>query len=323
MFGSHFYHGILRKSVSIFGTVFNNINIMRKSGSESIITSVPLAYGPKQKFLARIDQQADLTDQKVAIKLPRMSFEITSVEYNNQIKTSKVQRLRLSDDGEEADTIGNVPYIIGMQLNILAKSQDDALQILEQILPTFEPTYSVSAKLIDGVENSFDVPITLQSVTINDDYESDFQTRRVIMYTLDFTMRVHFFGQVVKSKIIKDTLVNYRKNIDSYLQGVSQVVDPISSSSSDDYSVVKTFNYIAPENFISAVVSGTVGVTDNEVVIGADSAVGGRIESITYDEQADETTVVINNLDGYFTVGETLTGSTSGQTFVINEYTVS
>ena len=205
MFGDHFYHAILRKSVAVFGTLFNDIKVVRVD-SNGIVKDqqrVPLSYGPKQKFLARLDQQANLDDPKVALKLPRMSFEITNMAYDTTTKTSALNTITTSTTPTTRSTIGQVtPYLVDMQLNIIAKNQDDALQIFEQIVPYFQPTYTVSVKLVDDLNKSFDVPITLTSVTIQDDYEGDMTSRRSLIYTLDFSMKVKFFGPSAKQGIV-------------------------------------------------------------------------------------------------------------------------
>ena len=188
MFGGHFYHSTLRKSVAIFGTLFNNISVVRKNSSGAIINQikVPLAYGPKEKFLSRIDQDADKAT--MAIKLPRMSFEITGLDYDVNKKLNKRNKVTEtnSTDGSSLNKIDTqTPYNINMQLNIMAKSQDDGLQILEQILPYFTPEYTVSIKPVDSFTSyKQDVPIILQSTAIADEYEGDFLSRRVpVSYT--------------------------------------------------------------------------------------------------------------------------------------------
>jgi hypothetical protein len=211
MFGDHFYHGILRKTVAVFGTLFNNIYVVRRAADNRVIDKqrVPLAYGPRQKFLARIDQQANLDESKVAIKLPRMSFEITNLAYDSTTKTNTLNKITTTTGTTERTSVTQMtPYVVDMQLNIMAKNQDDALQILEQIVPTFQPVYNLSVKLLDDINKSFDVPITLQSVTLNDDYEGDYTTRRVLIYTLDFSIKIKFFGDTTKSGIITQVIAN-------------------------------------------------------------------------------------------------------------------
>ena len=205
MFGDHFYHAILRKSVAVFGTLFNDIKVVRRD-SNGIVKDqqrVPLSYGPKQKFLARLDQQANLDDPKVALKLPRMSFEITNMSYDTTTKTSALNTITTDTTQTTRSTVGQItPYTVDMQLNIIAKNQDDALQIFEQIVPYFQPTYTLSVKFIDDLNKSFDVPITLQSINIQDDYEGEFTARRSLIYTLDFSMKVKFFGPKAEQGIV-------------------------------------------------------------------------------------------------------------------------
>jgi hypothetical protein len=176
---------------------------------------VPLAYGPRSKFLARIKQDSDLEDQKLAIKLPRMSFEITSIDRDSSVALNKANKKMLDIAGTELNKNilrQSVPYNLGMQLNILSKTQDDALQIFEQILPTFVPDYTVAIKDMDGIGNSVDVPIILTGTSFTDEYEGDFETRRTIVYILDFEMKVRFTGRVVSKPTIRTVTADLFNN---------------------------------------------------------------------------------------------------------------
>ena len=202
--GKHFYNQTLKKAVAVFGTIFNNIKIVRQGTGE---TRVPIAYGPRKKFLARIQADTDAaTDKSIAIKLPRMSFEITSIDFDTTSRLNKLNKRCLPISGETVKTNvvnQSVPYTLAMQLNIYAKNQDDALQIFEQILPTFAPDYTIAVKDMEGPGTVTDVPIVLTGTSIQDDYEGDFQTRRTLIYTLDFNMKVRFVGGVSEGKIIR------------------------------------------------------------------------------------------------------------------------
>jgi len=216
MFGGHFYHATMRKSVAIFGTIFNNINVIRKDGSGGILSQqkVPLAYGPKQKFLSRLDQDTG-TDATMAIKLPRMSFEITSLAQNSNTKLQKLNKIveNNASDVTKKKTINFfTDYNIGMSLYIMTKNQDDGLQIMEQILPYFQPDYTVTIKPVDDFDFKQDVPIVLETATIQDDYESDYLTRRVLVYQLDFTMKMKFYGPTNSNvNIIREVNVDFEK----------------------------------------------------------------------------------------------------------------
>ena len=221
MFGSHFYHATVRKSVAVFGTIFNNIKVARKKGDGSLINQikVPLSYGPKQKFLSRLDSETG-QDASIAIKLPRMGFEITGIELDTSKKLSK--RAQIIEPGTTGTTTQRnsikqfAPYDINMQLNIMAKNQDDGLQILEQILPYFQPEYTVSIKPVDDF-TSFkqDVPIILNSVSFDDQYEGDYNSRRVLIYTLYFTMKMSFYGPATTSKVIREVNIDFSQSAGS------------------------------------------------------------------------------------------------------------
>lgn len=247
MFGSHFYHATMRKTVAVFGTLFNNLTIIRKNGSGGVVNQikVPLAYGPKQKFLARIDQQLD-DDSSMAIKLPRMSFEITALDLDTNQKMQKGLSAACSERSDDPTNVKSikhaVAYNIGMQLNVMAKNQDDGLQVLEQILPYFQPEYTVAINPIDDMTFSQDVPIVLNSVAVNDDYEGDLAERRVLVYTLDFVMKMKFYGPTSESGIIKSIDVNFASNpgLTDMLSSMGVTINPTDANIDDDYTVVTT-----------------------------------------------------------------------------------
>lgn len=244
MFGQYFYNQHLRKSVAVFGTLFNNISVVKRDAQGNLLSSqkVPLAYGPKSKFLARLREEPDLLAPEVAIRLPRMSFEITSVSYDTSAKVNKNIKLQTpSIHGANAIYTG-VPYLLGMQLNIIGKTQDEVLQITEQILPYFNPEYIVTIREIPEINLIRDIPITLQSVTMSDDYEGEFETRRALIYTLDFNMKVQFYGPVQKDiGVIKDATVNTR-DLDSRMKvsSVNAQVSPLAASRDEEYQIIQT-----------------------------------------------------------------------------------
>ena len=201
MLGTYYYHEIIRKTIISFGTLFNDIHIRHqdKSGNDISDLKVPLAYGPVQKFLARLEQQADL-NKAVQINLPRMSFEMTSIAYDSTRKSSLIQTFKTCDDGSKIKKVFMpVPYNIGFQLNILSKLNDDSLQILEQILPVFQPHFNLTIDLVDSIGEKKDVPFVLDSVSFQDDYEGSFDTRRALIHTLNFTAKTYLFGPIADS----------------------------------------------------------------------------------------------------------------------------
>jgi hypothetical protein len=244
MFGPHFYHSHIRKTVTIFGTLFNNITVQRTDTNRNAVNNVkvPLAYGPKQKFLTRLFEQPDLQAPEVAIRLPRMSFELTGMQYDTTVKLNKMNPLTKPNPFGQSTIRNPVPYIMNFQLNVYAKNQDDALQIVEQIIPYFNPEYVVTLNEIPELDIKRDIPIVLQSVTYSDDYEGDFTSRRVLIYTLDFTMKTFFYGPINQNQgVIKDAIITTRDFDNSgRMQTVQTTVNPLGASKDGTYVITET-----------------------------------------------------------------------------------
>jgi hypothetical protein len=211
----YFYHEILRRTVVSFGSLFNEISIKHtdNSGNVKSVIKVPLAYGPTQKFLARLEQSPDL-NKPVQITLPRMSFEFTGLIYDPTRKSTTTQTFiaKSAVDGTETKKVYlPVPYNMQFELSIMSKLNDDALQIIEQILPFFQPAYSMTIELVDIINEKRDIPVVLENITMQDDYEGNFTTRRVLIYTLRFTAKTYLFGPVSSATkdVIKKATVGY------------------------------------------------------------------------------------------------------------------
>ena len=213
MLGDYYYHSIIRKTLVSFGTLFNQIYIRHQDANDGSVgeMKVPLAYGPSQKFLARLEQNPDL-NRAVQIPLPRMSFEMNGITYDPTRKVSVTQTFKAIDDNNTVKKVFMpVPYNIGFELNIMCKLNDDALQILEQILPFFQPSFNVTIELVDSIGEKKDVPIVLDSMNFTDDYEGDYSTRRALIYTLQFTAKSYLFGPIAESTdgLIRKVQVDY------------------------------------------------------------------------------------------------------------------
>ena len=211
----YFYNEILRRTIIGFGTLFNNLTIKATNASDSVVsvTKVPLAYGPTQKFLARLEQSPDL-NKSTAMTLPRMSFEFTGLTYDPSRKVTTTQTFVVKDPNTGEETKKGfmpVPYNMQFELAIMCKLNDDALQIVEQILPYFQPAYNLSVELVEGIKEKRDVPVVLENITMEDDYTGDFKERRVLLYTLRFTAKTYMYGPVSSATrdIIKVAKVSY------------------------------------------------------------------------------------------------------------------
>jgi hypothetical protein len=201
MFGTHFYHERVRKCVAVFGAMFNNLYIIRRDGNNVYAQQkVPLAYAPARKFLERINEMNNGEDneRQLAIKLPRMSFEVLAIAYDPQRqlpKTNYFTKQHIDDNTSGAKFYTGTPYIITFELNVYAKQHNDALQVVEQILPYFAPQYTVNFKPIEDYPDiKEDVPVILQSVAFTDNFEGAMEDRRTIIYTLTFDMKINFYG---------------------------------------------------------------------------------------------------------------------------------
>ena len=212
MLGSHFYNEIIRRNIIGFGTLFNNITLKKVDPSDNSVLEeekVPLAYGPKAKFLTRLEQNPDVS-RKIAITLPRLYFEMTGIGYDAQRKTSPVQKYRtiIQDDGTEVkEQYVPVPYNIEFELGIIAKNQDDGLQILEQILPYFQPAFNITLNMIPDMNEKKDIAIVLNSVQYDDAWDDTFLERRYITWTLSFTCKSYIYGPFDQSSVIKKAIV--------------------------------------------------------------------------------------------------------------------
>ena len=248
-----FYHETVRKIIVGFGTLFNDIHVVRKNNSGVITQSmkVPLAYGPKQKWLARLDQDAGL-DSKVAITLPRLGFEIQNLTYDPARKLNRVQKFKkvkssASDSGKLDTQYMPVPYNVGIQLYAMAKQSDDALQIVEQILPYFQPDYTLTIKDMEDMGIARDIPIVLNSIQYEDNYRGTYEERRAIIYTLDFTTKFYLYGPVTSSKVIKTVQVDQYTDMPSAApkreQRYTATPNPTSADADDDFGFNETTSF--------------------------------------------------------------------------------
>jgi hypothetical protein len=204
----YFYNEILRRTIIGFGTLFNSIEIQQEGSA----IRIPLAYGPTQKFLARMQQEADL-NKPVSITLPRMSFEFLGLQYDPTRKSTQTQQIinQTPDGSEVKRNYLPVPYNMRFELSIMTKLNDDMLQIIEQILPYFQPAYQLPINFLGNLKEKRDVAINLDNITMEDDYEGNFDTRRALIYTLSFTAKTTLFGPItdVTGDVIKKVAVGY------------------------------------------------------------------------------------------------------------------
>lgn len=251
MFGTYFYHSKTRKAVALFGRLFNDIYVVRKNSAGAAISTikVPLSYAPKQKFLDRINEQANLdTDQKVAVKLPRMSFEITGFQYDASRQLAKTTNFTQTASNNLTRKKLNIytPYIISFSLSVYAKNQDDALQVVEQIIPYFNPQYTLTIKPFSSQHPDVkeDIPITLTGVDLADDFEGALEQRRTIIYTITFDMKLSYYGNIATKGVITKAIpkINLNNITDSDYLTIEITPDTLITGDSD-YGFNEVYTY--------------------------------------------------------------------------------
>ena len=255
MFKDAQYHELIRKTIVAFGTLFNDLYIYRRSSTGKINQKmkVPLAYGPKQKFLARIDQDSTRGADNVkttALTLPRIGFELTGLTYDPARKLNRIQKFK-KVKGADSKSLSNVympvPYNVSFTLFTMAKNSEDALQIVEQILPMFQPDYTVSLNVMPQLDIVRDVPIILNDVTYEDSYDGAFTERRVLMYTLSFTAKMYLYGPVTSTSVIKQVQVDQFTNTNTTTARREQryvvTPNPTSADADDDFGFNETRSF--------------------------------------------------------------------------------
>jgi len=253
MLGQQFYHETMRKIVVSFGTLFNNIQIVRKNSSGAVVQSmkVPLAYGPQQKFLARLNADPALASKNTPVQmtLPRMSFEFIDLTYDPERKVSKSQTFVITgDNGEQTKkAYMPVPYNINFTLYAMAKNSDDALQIVEQILPFFQPDYTLTINDMADMGIKRDVPIILNDVSYEDSYAGSLTSNRRIIYTMTFTAKFYLYGPVTSTSVIKTVQVDQFANLPEVSptreQRYSVTPNPVSADADDDFGFSETSSF--------------------------------------------------------------------------------
>tara|TARA_R110000764_G_scaffold25335_5_gene60757 strand:- start:48 stop:878 length:831 start_codon:yes stop_codon:yes gene_type:complete len=213
MLGHDYYHESIRKYVIYFGTLFNDLKIKRRDTTGNVIQNikVPVNYAPREKITSKLEGNLDLQNQE-AILLPRISFEMVSLQYAAERKLNTLNRytnVDAADGGKKKSMYQPVPYDINFDLNIYVKYAEDATQLLEQILPFFTPEWTGTLNLIPEMGVKMDIPVVLQSMSSQDTYEGDYDTRRALIWNLNFVMKAYMFGPITSSSVIKQSNVNF------------------------------------------------------------------------------------------------------------------
>ena len=251
MLGNRFYNQSLRKLIIAFGQIFNNIQIKRRDSNGNVVQSikVPLAYAPKEKFLTRLEQQPNLSDRQFAVTLPKLSFEITGLKYDATRKLNKMNKtvkVRTSDSTVHNFNYTPVPYNIDLQLYLFTATAEDGLQIVEQILPYFQPDYTVTVNMVPNLDIKRDIPIVLGNINYEDSYDGEFTNRRAVIYTINFTAKTYLFGPMNNQGVIKKAQADLGADTDPQLTREERVVvlpNPTTADADDDFGFTTTISF--------------------------------------------------------------------------------
>ena len=303
----YFYHEILRKTIIGFGNLFNEITIKKKNDNNDVfsVIKVPLAYGPTQKFLARLEQQPNL-NKPVQMTLPRMSFEFTGLVYDASRKVTTTQTFlsASTEDGKDIrKTYMPVPYNMEFELSIMCKINDDMLQIIEQILPYFQPSYNLSINLIEEIGEKRDVPIVLENVSMQDDYEGDFSTRRALIYTLRFVAKTYLFGPVstgVSKDIIKKVSLGFVSgDSQSTTRDLTYSTEPVATKSYSNNTVTTLSSDVEVADGVITVANATSISLNSYVTINDETLkITGKNGNKLNVERGQYSTTIVDHVSG-------------------------
>jgi len=293
MLGTHFYHEIIRKTIIGFGTLFNNVELQRLDNAGNVVqtTKVPLNYGPREKFLARIEAEPELDGRaETQITLPRMSFEMKGIQYDPSRKLGPIQLCKAEKEGDTKKsytTYTPVPYNMEFELNILSKNNEDSVQILEQILPYFQPVFNITINLISKMSEKKDIPIVLNSVGIQDDYEGDFLTRRTLIHTLQFTAKSYLYGPVTTADVIRKVNVDISTAMETGSRYVRYSATPAAKTDLN--------------NDGTSIPFGSFNVASNTITLSSHGFITG--DKVTYNKDASGTAVGgLTDKQNYFVI---------------------
>jgi len=291
MLGAPFTHDVIRKYVVAFGTLFNNIKLQRPGSSDTQWVSVPLSYAAKEKWYSR------LTDpriaQQIATSLPRLSYELSNLTYASDRKLNTLNRhVRVNEQNVLRTMYAPVPYDLQFDLSLYCRNAADATNIVEQILPFFTPEFTVTINDATDLKIDIDCPIILNGISKEDAYEGDFESRRTIIYTLDFTMKALLFGPVQGSSgIIKKAYVDF------FVPGPDSKLRYTTGNLTSDSTTSKVYLQANTASRTSNIYdNGTITIL-SEGPTGTTSIAGNTKTLIHYDGSSQSATIVGNFLD--------------------------
>jgi hypothetical protein len=268
MFGQTWSHNTIRKYIILFGTLFDNMFINRENSTGATVQTlkIPLSYGPKDKYLARINMDvgrgSSALNQPIATVLPRMAFEMVTMSYAPDRKMNTINKIHkvTTDNDQMQYQYAPVPYDFTFQLYIMVKNAEDGTKIIEQILPYFTPEWTATINLMPDINGKYDIPIIFNDISTEDTYEGEFTQRRALIHTLTFTVKGYLFGPTRKGEVIKD--------IDVYIRIPAKGQEVVANTLNTPSAIINilpglTANGLPTSNAALSVSPGNIKETDN------------------------------------------------------------
>jgi hypothetical protein len=244
---SPFYNRTTEKAIIAFGNLFKNVYIERRKqdGTVEKTVQVPVSYAPKEKFLAREQQQPNIDNSTEELTLPRLAFEITGFQPDASRRMNPMQQRKAVVGGQTNSVFNPAPWNLEVSLYAIAKYQTDALMMFEQIVATFNPSYIVTMKAMPELNLTDDVTIVLDTVQHEDNYDQKFEQRRTVVFTFNFTIQLNYYGGVDKNRaVIKQTEVDMvsgttdPSQLRPSIELIKNTVNPQSANAGDDHTVI-------------------------------------------------------------------------------------
>lgn len=239
------YFSTTKKMISVFGTIFNELYIATPSGNKRVkYQKVPIEYGPRDKWLERITKRENLEDSRIAIKFPRMSYKFENFEVDPNKRINRLHRLRHTEDTSTSNTqLVDVPYTADVTLSIGAKTETEVFQIVEQILPIFNPDVNLIVNGLNGpTDKKTMVSIILTGVNPSDEYEGSFEDRRIILWELTFRVKYSYAKATSDAKIIREITIDILDDNRNMGDRISITVD--ADDTKDSYTVTQSIDEI-------------------------------------------------------------------------------
>jgi len=285
---AQFYHRTIRKMVVVFGTLFNDLEIVRytQAGVPKEKWKVPLTYSPKERFLTAITSDPNLI-RSINTVVPRMSFNLDSLEYDvNRKQVSTLRNFAKKDNTSVSTQFVPIPCNFQFSLSIYVRNTEDGTQILEQILPFFTPDFNVTVDFIPEMDQKYNVPIILDSVASTVEYEGaeNEGSTRLILWDLTFTAKGYIWPPVKSGKYIKTA------NTNSFIDLTSKEIQKV---------------YVDYANGNGVFVQGETLRANNSDLFG----------SVDYFSNTSSGILIVTGANKFIKVGDKLTGDYTGASY--------